>query len=89
MREALNLLESGYENADITIITDGECELPEEFQEELREKLKQYNASVTGILLDKDDPCGESLEPFCDMIYHSKDIIEDEIAVEILNRKAS
>lgn len=89
LREAINLLESGYENADITIITDGECELPEEFQEELRDKLKQHNASVTGILLDKEDPCGESLEPFCDTIYHSKDIIEDEIAVEILNGKVS
>lgn len=87
--EALKLMEQGYENADITIITDGECAMSEDFCQTLREKLQGYGASVTGILLDKDTPCGESLEPFCDRIYHSKDITEDEIAVRILEQKAS
>ena len=87
--EALKLMEQGYENADITIITDGECAMSKDFCKTLREKLQGYGATVTGILLDKDTPCGESLEPFCDKIYHSKDITEDEIAVRILNQKAS
>lgn len=87
--EALTLMEQGYENADITIITDGECAMSEKFCEQLRSKLQGYGATVTGILLDKGGPCGESLEPFCDKIYHSKDITEDEIAVQILNQKAS
>ena len=87
--EALKLMEQGYENADITIITDGECAMSEEFCEMLRSKLQGYGATVTGILLDKDSPCGESLEPFCDKIYHSRDITEDEIAVQILNQRAS
>ena len=82
-------MEQGYENADVTIITDGECAMSEEFCEMLKTKLQGYGATVTGILLDKDSPCGKSLEPFCDKIYHSRDITEDEIAVQILNQRAS
>lgn len=89
LREALWLLERGYENADITIITDGECRLSDTFTEEFNNKMLQYLVSVTGILLDKDGPCGQTLEPFCHKIYHSKDLTEDEIAVQILNDKAS
>ena len=45
--------------------------------------------TVTGILLDKGGTCGKSLEPFCDKIYHSSDLTEDEIALDILNSKVS
>ena len=37
----------------------------------------------------KDGPCGKTLEPFCDKIYHSKELTEDEIAKQILKQKAS
>ena len=82
-------MEKGYENADITIITDGECRISDEFAEKFRNTMAKYKATVTGILLDKDRPCGETLEPFCDKIYHSKEITEDEIAQQILRQKAS
>lgn len=87
LKEALWLMENGYENADITIITDGECRLPDAFTENFRDKMVANRATVTGILLDKGDPCGETLEPFCDNIYHSKELTEDEIAVQILSSK--
>ena len=45
-KEALWLMECGYENADITIITDGECRLPPKFTEEFRKQA--YKATVTG-----------------------------------------
>lgn len=89
LKEAQWLMENGYENADITIITDGECRLSDSFTEEFRNKMLACRATVTGILLDKGGPCGETLESFCDKIYHSKDLTEDEIAVQILNSKAS
>lgn len=88
LREALKLLEHDYENADILMITDGECEIGEEFKNELREQLSKNKAILTGILLDKGGPCGESLEPICDYIYHSKELTEDEIAVSILEKSA-
>lgn len=89
LTEAISLLEKGYENADITIITDGECSISDNFAEKFRNTMLNHKATVTGILLDKDMPCGKTLEPFCDKIYHSKDLTEDEIAVQILNQKAS
>lgn len=89
LKEALRLMECGYENAEITIITDGECSLPEPFTEEFRKKAASYKATVTGILLDKGGPCGKSLEPFCDKIYHTSELTEDEIAVQFLNSKIS
>ena len=89
LKEAISLMEKGYENADITIITDGECELSDKSAEKLLNAIRQYKATITGILLDKDNACGSSLLPFCDKVYHSKDITEDEIAVRILNSKAS
>lgn len=87
LKEALRLMENGYENADITIITDGECALPEAFTKEFLREKATYQATVTGILLDKGGPCGKSLEPFCDKIFHSKELAEDEIAIQILNSK--
>ena len=89
LKEALRLMENGYENADITIITDGECSLSEIFTEEFHKKTAACKATVTGILLDKGGTCGKSLEPFCDKIYHSSDLTEDEIALDILNSKVS
>lgn len=89
LQEALRLMEQGYEDADITIITDGECRLKDSFAEEFRNKILQYHAEVTGILLDKENPCGKSLEPFCTKIYHSRDLVEDEIARQILSQKVS
>jgi len=88
LTEAMTLMEKGYENADITIITDGECRISDSFAEQFRNAMLKYKATVTGILLDKDRPCGKTLEPFCDKIYHSKDITEEEIAQQILRNKA-
>lgn len=87
LREALSLLENGYEKADITIITDGRCELPDDFCKELKNRLLEYTASVTGILLDKDNDCGKSLIPFCDRVYHTKEMSEDDVALAVINDK--
>lgn len=89
LKEALRLMQSGYEKADITIITDGKCQLPDTFCRRLLDELRTYRATVTGILLDKGGSCGETLKPFCDKIYRSSELTEDEIAVEILKEKAS
>ena len=89
LKEAMRLLENGFENADITIITDGESELTDAFTKEFRETLRRQRAAMTGILLDKDNACGKSLEPFCDRIFRTKELTEDDIAVQLLDRKVS
>lgn len=89
LKEAMRLLQNGFENADITIITDGECSLTDEFAGEFRETIRRQRATMTGILLDKDEPCGKTLEPFCDRIFRTKELTEDEIAVQLLNSKVT
>lgn len=89
LKEVMRLLENGFENADITIITDGESELTDAFTKEFRETLRRQRAAMTGILLDKDNACGKSLEPFCDRIFRTKELTEDDIAVQLLDRKVS
>lgn len=89
LNEAVRLINEGFENADITMITDGECNISDKFCDEFKQKLLSSNATMTGILLDKQEPCGKVLEQFCDKIYHSREITEDEIAIDILNRKAA
>ncbi len=87
LTEAISLMEKGYERADIIIITDGECQISDEFAIKLRQSLSQYKATITGILLDKNGNCGSSLVPFCDSIYHSNEMTEDDIATQVLNKR--
>lgn len=89
LKEAMRLLQNGFENADITIITDGESALTDEFTKEFRETLRRQRTAMTGILLDKDNACGKTLEPFCDRIFRTKELTEDNIAVQLLDRKTS
>ena len=57
MNEALRLMEAeGFENADIVFVTDGECELPDQYLEQLRAEQTARRFTVTGVLLDKGTP---------------------------------
>ena len=76
-------------NADITIITMESVLCLKYSRRSFTKKTAACKATVTGILLDKGGTCGKSLEPFCDKIYHSSDLTEDEIALDILNSKVS
>ena len=69
IRESLRLIENGYENADIVMITDGECALPDDFAQEFREQQSARRITVTGILLDgPGNALGFSLKAFCQKI---------------------
>ena len=87
LNEALSLLQNGFEKADAVIITDGQCKVSDEFLEKFREQKLKSRATVTGILLDRNTDCGESLIPFCDKIYRTSKLSEDEIALEVFGEK--
>ena len=74
--------------ADAVIITDGQCRVSYEFSEKFREQKLKSRVTVTGILLDKTSDCGESLIPFCDKIYRTSKLSEEEIALEVLGGKS-
>lgn len=87
LNEALKLLCDGFESADVVIITDGECEVSDEFAKRFVEEKLKNRLTVTGILLSIDDDCGKSLLPFCDKIYRLGDMSADEIALEVIGKK--
>ena len=89
MEQALLLMElGGFENADIVFITDGECELPDKYLEQLQAEQAARQFTVTGVLLDKGDPgMAFSLEPFCQNIYRTSELLGDEIVREMITKR--
>ena len=87
LNKAMELMGDGFENADAVIITDGQCEVSDKFSEKFREEKLKNRVTVTGVLLDKLSSCGDSLVPFCDKIYRTSKLSEDEIALDILEKK--
>jgi len=89
LRAAVGLMEDdGFENADIVFITDGYCELPEAFAEDLAIKQAELNFKITGILLDTDEGAGDfSLQPFCQNIYRTSEMFRDDIVYELVNQR--
>ena len=68
--EAIQLMDTGFENADIVFLTDGLCELPEDYLAKLHKAQAARKFTVTGILLDAGNPGMEfGLTPFCQKIY--------------------
>ena len=89
MDQALLLMElGGFENADIVFITDGECELPDAYVEQLRTEQAVRRFTATGVLLDKGEPGMEfSLTPFCQNIYRTSELLGDEIVRELVAKR--
>ncbi len=90
LREALRLMEEGFQNADILFTTDGECALPEAFLKELQETQAAKKFKVTGILLDQSGPGFQfSLEPFCERIYRTSELSMEQIASEVVTSRSN
>ena len=89
MNDVLRLMdEEGFENADVIFITDGECELPNVYVEQLRTEQAVRRFTVTGVLLDKGGSgMAFSLEPFCQNIYRTSELLGDEIVREIVAKR--
>ena len=89
MAKALQLIkQGGFENAGIVFITDGECALPEDYLEELREEQSAHRFTVSGVLLDKGKPGMDfSLRPFCQNIYRTSQLLGDDIVRELVGKR--
>lgn len=87
--EALRLMEEeGFERADIVMITDGECIMPDEMLERLQKEQAARRFTVTGILLDTSTPgMAFSLEPFCEKVYRTSELVGDQIVQQILTSR--
>ncbi len=86
--EAIQLMDTGFENADIVFLTDGLCELPEDYLAKLRKEQTARKFTVTGILLDAGSPGMDfSLTPFCQKIYRTSELTGDEIVRGLVTQR--
>lgn len=87
--QAVTLVENeGFENADIVFITDGECAVSDEFASDFRDKGKQLKFTVTGIVIDTDEPgMTFGIASFCEKVYRLSEISGDIIAADIIKNK--
>ena len=77
--------EQEFENADIVFLTDGQCALSEEFASQLKAQQTARHFTVTCILLDTNYPDMEfSLHPFCQNVYRTSELLDDEIVRRIV-----
>lgn len=79
--EAVRLMrEDSFGNADIVFITDGECELPKKYLEELRAIQAERCFTVTGVLLDQDNAGMDfSLKSFCQNTYRTSELTDEQV----------
>ena len=86
--EVIQLMDTGFENADIVFLTDGLCELPEDYLAKLHKEQAARKFTVTGILLDAGNPGMEfSLTPFCQKIYRTSELAGDEIVRGLVSQR--
>ena len=86
--EAIQLMDIGFENADIVFLTDGLCELPEDYLATLHKEQAARKFTVTGILLDSGSPGMDfSLTPFCQKIYRTSKLAGDEIVQSLVTHR--
>lgn len=82
---ALELMEDGFEKADVVFITDGEYNMSDEYIHSLHEKQIIRGFTMTGILLDTARPgMTFSLERFCQNVYRTSELMGDEIVRELV-----
>ena len=86
--EAIQLMDTGFENADIVFLTDGLCELPKDYLAKLHKEQSARKFTVTGILLDAGNPgMAFSLTPFCQKIYRTSELAGDEIMRSLISQR--
>lgn len=80
LREVFALTSKGkLEKPDIVFITDGECDVSDEFLELFQEFKTDTGTRLTGILLDKGNCFEFSLQKFADTVYRTSELMEDTI----------
>lgn len=72
---------------DIVFITDGQCDLPDDFLEVFDNFKKGSGAKLTGILLDYGENIDFSLKKFADCIYRTSELLKDEIMEKLIDER--
>lgn len=88
LREVFALTASGkLDKPDIVFITDGECDVSDEFLKLFDEFKTDTGTRLTGILLDKGDCFEFSLQKFADVIYRTSELVEENIVSRLIEER--
>jgi uncharacterized protein with von Willebrand factor type A (vWA) domain len=88
IKAAVDIIENQhFENADVVFITDGICQVSEDFKQWLTEKQTALKFTITGILLDVGANLDFSLKAFADKVYRTSELCVDEITRELIKNK--
>ena len=68
-------------------ITDGECDVSDEFLKFFDEFKADTGARLTGILLDKGESFEFSLQKFADVIYRTSELVEENIVSRLIEER--
>ncbi len=80
LREVFALTTNGkLDKPDIVFVTDGECDVSDEFLKLFDEFKADTGVKLTGILLDKGSCFEFSLQKFADVIFRTSELEEDTI----------
>lgn len=88
LQETLRLLEDqSLRDADVLFLTDGECQVSDDFAGRFRQQKNALGFRVTGVLMgDSEQETPFGLTPFCDEIYTFQAMNQDSVAAVILSR---
>ncbi len=71
-----------FKQADIVLVTDGQCDVNQEFVKQLQRQKEQLEFTVYGILIGE---TGEQrLNTLCDRVWVVKDLMAEEVVIEEL-----
>jgi uncharacterized protein with von Willebrand factor type A (vWA) domain len=88
LRAAADLVENKtLDKPDVVFVTDGVCNVAEDFKTWLMEKKKALKFTITGVLLDSGGGFEFSLHEFCERIYRASELSMDEIAENLIKNK--
>ena len=81
LMKAIELIETdGFENADVVMLTDGECAVSDTFTAYFVSKKKELWFTVTGIVIDEGMPgMTFGLTAFCDAVYRTSELTKDDV----------
>lgn len=78
LRQAMGWVrKEGLKKADITLITDGECEVSEKFLGELLAFKKEYEVNIVVVLCDVGSSSDASVKQFADAVEHVSQFAAD------------
>ena len=72
--------ETGYKDADIVMITDGECQVTDSYLKELIELKEKYDCKISVILIGRCTYYADNIEKWADYVYQD---LKDETLTEV------